>query len=73
MVRRALEFRAPLNLVVATGVGVVGLRSWPFPVDNVFLTVIDARKPWLFDGLGYLSPHWTHGRVGAAVRRGHAT
>jgi hypothetical protein len=54
VVRRALEFRAPLNLVVATGVGVVGLRSWPFPVDNVLLTVIDARKPWLFDGLAYL-------------------
>ena len=28
--------------------------SWPFPVDNAFLAVIDARKPWLFDGLAYL-------------------
>ena len=54
VVRRALEFRAPLNLVVATAAGVVGLRLWPFPVDNVFLTVIDARKAWLFDGLAYL-------------------
>lgn len=56
MLRRALEFRATMNLVVATAAGVVGLRLWPFAVEKVFLTVIDARKPWLFDGLGYLSP-----------------
>jgi len=54
MVRRALEFRAPINLAVATAIGVVGLRFWPFPVDNAFLAVVDARKPWLFEGLGYL-------------------
>jgi hypothetical protein len=48
VVRRALEFRAPLNLAMATAVGVVGLRLWPFPVDNAFLAVVDARKPWLF-------------------------
>jgi len=54
VVRRALELRAPLNLAMATAVGVVGLRLWPFPVDNAFLAVIDARKPWLFEGLAYL-------------------
>jgi hypothetical protein len=54
MVRRALEFRAPLNLAVAAAICVVRLRFWPFPVHNAFLAVIDARKPWLFDGLTYL-------------------
>ena len=37
-----------------TAIGVVGLRFWPFPVDNAFLAVVDARKPWLFEGLAYL-------------------
>ena len=42
------------TLAVATAIGVVGLRFWPFPVDNAFLAVVDARKPWLFEGLGCL-------------------
>ncbi len=52
--RRALEFRAPINLGLAVAIGVVGLQQWPFPSGNAFLAVIDARKPWLFDGLAYL-------------------
>ena len=52
--RRALEFRAPINLGLATVIGVVGLHRWPFPTGNAFLAVIDARKPWLFEGLAYL-------------------
>ena len=52
--RRALEFRASINLAVAALVGVVGLHNWPFPSDNAFLTVVDARKPWLFEGLAFL-------------------
>src|SRR5437867_6982069 len=52
--RRALEFRAPINLALAGVVGVVGLYNWPFPADNAFLAAIDARKPWLFEGLAYL-------------------
>ena len=52
--RRALEFRAPINLGLAAAIGVVGLHQWPFPSGNAFLAVIDARKPWLFDGLAYL-------------------
>lgn len=52
--RAVLEYRAPITLAVAGVVGVVGLHAWPFPVDNVFLAVLEARKPWLFDGLEYL-------------------
>src|SRR5215468_9892233 len=52
--RGLLEYRAAINLVIAAAVGTVGLRGWPFPADNVFLAVLEARKPWLFDGLAYL-------------------
>ena len=52
--RRAFEFRAPINLALAGAIGVVGLHNWPFPADNAFLAAIDARKPWLFEGLAYL-------------------
>ena len=44
MVRRAPRFRAPLNLVVAAGIGCCRRRSWPVPVDYVFLAVVNARK-----------------------------
>jgi TraM recognition site of TraD and TraG len=52
--RRAFEFRAPINLAVAGAIGVVGLHNWPFPADDAFLAAIEARKPWLFEGLAYL-------------------
>jgi hypothetical protein len=52
--RRVFEFRAPINLALAGVVGVVGLHRLPFPSDNAFLAAIDARKPWLFDGLAYV-------------------
>src|SRR5688572_23062408 len=52
--RHALEFRAPINLGLATVIGVVGLHRWPFPTDNAFLAVIAARKPLLFEGLAHL-------------------
>ena len=52
--RMLLEYRGAFNLAVAAVVGTLGQRAWPFPADNVFLAVIDARKPWLFDGLAYV-------------------
>jgi hypothetical protein len=52
--RVLLEYRGAFNLAVAAIIGTLGQRAWPFPADNVFLAVIDARKPWLFDGLAYL-------------------
>ncbi len=67
--RRALEFRAPINLALAAAVGLVGLHNWPFPADEFFLTVIDARKPWLFEGIAYLHAtlcfgRWPSGHLG---------
>jgi hypothetical protein len=52
--RRALQYRAPINLVIAGGIGLVGLRRFPFAVDNPFLAAIGAREPALFAGLAYL-------------------
>src|SRR5438045_3427550 len=52
--RAVLEYRASITLALAGVVGTVGLRTWPFPADNVFLAVLETRKPWLFDGLEYL-------------------
>src|SRR5882672_6686615 len=52
--RAVLEYRAPITLTLAGVVGTLGLQAWPFPADNVFLAVLEARKPWLFDGLEYL-------------------
>jgi hypothetical protein len=49
-----VEHRAAINLALAAVVGVVGLRGWPFPAENVFLAAISVEKPWLFDGLAYL-------------------
>ena len=61
--RMLLEYRGAFNLAVAAVIGTLGQRAWPFPADNVFLAVIDARKPWLFDGLAYCTP-----RSGSARR-----
>src|SRR5262245_49223786 len=52
--RALVEHRAAINLALAAIVGVLGLRGWPFPADNVFLAAISVEKPWLFDGLAYL-------------------
>src|SRR5712691_5588633 len=52
--RPVLDYRGPITLALAGVTGVVGLQHWPFPAGNVFLAVLEARKPWLFDGLAYL-------------------
>jgi hypothetical protein len=52
--RAVLDYRGPITLALAGVIGVVGLQRWPFPAENVFLAVMEARKPWLFDGLAYL-------------------
>jgi hypothetical protein len=51
--RCALSAWAAISLGLAGLIGILGLREWPFPGDNVFLAAVHARKPWLFDGLGY--------------------
>jgi hypothetical protein len=52
--RRALQFRAEINLALAAIIAVAGLRTWPFASDNAFLALIYVRKPWLLDGLALL-------------------
>ena len=52
--RAVLDYRGPVTLALAGVIGLVGLQHWPFPASNVFLAVLEARKPWLFDGLAYL-------------------
>jgi hypothetical protein len=46
MMRRALEFRTPINVSLAVLVGVVGLRVLPFPSDNLF------SPPWARESPG---------------------
>jgi hypothetical protein len=52
--RRALQYRAPINLVLAAAIGLAGLRRFPLAADNAFLAAIGAREPALFAGLAYL-------------------
>jgi hypothetical protein len=52
--RAVMEYRAVINLAVAAAIGTAGLRAWPFPADNVFLSAVYAHKPLLFDGLAYV-------------------
>jgi hypothetical protein len=52
--RGALEQRVVINLVIAGGIALAGLRLWPFPSDNVFLSTIATKTPRLFDGFAYL-------------------
>ena len=48
MLRRLLEARLLMAVAVAAGVGAYGLRVYPFAGDEVFLSVIDARRPDVF-------------------------
>jgi hypothetical protein len=59
--RRALEHRVEITLVMAGGIALAGLRLWPFPSDNVFLAAIATRTPRLFDGFWPYGGH--HRRV----------
>jgi hypothetical protein len=52
--RAALDYRAVISLAAAAAIGAAGLRVYPFPADNVFLALLYARKPVLYDGLAYL-------------------
>lgn len=53
MLRTALEARLLMAFAIAAGVGTYGLRAFPVSVDEVFLGVIEARRPDLFRGLAY--------------------
>ncbi|MEO7275284.1 MAG: type IV secretion system DNA-binding domain-containing protein [Vicinamibacterales bacterium] len=53
MHRSVLEARGLVALAAAAIVGVYGLRAYPVRVDNVFLAVIEARRPDMLWGLGH--------------------
>ena len=53
MLRTVLEARLLMALAIAAGVGMYGLRTFPVRGDDVFLAVIEARRPDLFQGLAY--------------------
>src|ERR1700674_876315 len=45
MLRRMLDARPLVAMVVAACVGVWGLSAYPLPMDNVFLELIELRNP----------------------------
>jgi hypothetical protein len=53
MLRSILEARAAVALVVAAGVGTWGLHAYPVRPDEVFLALIQVRKPSVFLVLVY--------------------
>ena len=45
MFRRLLEQRAVLAMLLATGVGVLGVHTFPIDRGNVYLQLIELRSP----------------------------
>jgi hypothetical protein len=43
--RFAIEYRLGLSLALSTITGMIGRHTWPFPAQNVFLALIQARQP----------------------------
>ncbi|MGE0123623.1 MAG: type IV secretory system conjugative DNA transfer family protein [Vicinamibacterales bacterium] len=53
MIRALLDARVLLAALVAAAVGVWGLHTFPIRRDDVFLAVIEARRPDIAQGLAY--------------------
>ena len=53
MFRRLLEQRAVLAMLLATGVGVLGVHTYPIDRGNVYLQLIELRSPTMFLVLVY--------------------
>ena len=51
--RSVLEARVLVAMVVAAIVGTWGVLRHPFPIDNVFLSLIQLRRPFVVDVLAY--------------------
>src|ERR1700681_3262884 len=51
--RFLVEYRFVLSLACSAIMGVIGLHTWPFPADNVFLALIQARQPSIYAGFSY--------------------
>ena len=53
MFRRVLEQRAVIAMLLATGVGVLGVHTYPIDRGNVYLQLIELRSPAVFLALVY--------------------
>src|SRR6267142_1919389 len=53
MLRRMLDARPLVAMIVAAGVGTWGLSAYPLPMDNVFLEIMALRNPAVLQLLGY--------------------
>jgi hypothetical protein len=49
----AIESRVLASLILSAVVGAVGLHIYPFPAENVFLTMIHDRRPGLYSSFTY--------------------
>jgi hypothetical protein len=53
-VRTFLAYRNAFNLAITAVIGTAGVRAYPFSTANVFLALLETRKPDLCAALGYL-------------------
>ena len=53
MLTRIVEVRRLMALVVAAATGAWGLHAYPFGSDDVFLALIQIRKPFVFSAFAY--------------------
>jgi hypothetical protein len=53
MLRRVLDARALVAMIIAGAVGVWGLSTYPLPRDNAFLALVEFQNPRAFDVLAY--------------------
>jgi hypothetical protein len=53
MFRRVLEQRAVIAMLIATGVGALGVHAYPIDRGNVYLQLIELRSPAVFFVLVY--------------------
>jgi len=53
MLARIVEVRVTLALIAAAIVGTWGLHAYPMRSDDVFLALVEARKPFVFGVLAY--------------------
>jgi len=53
MLRTLLDARTLLALAMGLAVRVSGLRTYPLPTDNVYLALVELRRPDIYQGLQY--------------------
>jgi len=53
MLRAIVHNRMMLSFGLASSVGYVLLKRWPFPAGDDVLQLIELQRPWLFDAIGW--------------------